>query len=394
MAASPYKPTNPDKAIYPIAIYEFIRTNSDETKHLTIKDIVQHLRTYSAGIDERNIKRTVCRRIDDILLYDENVHVITKNGEEDYKPAETNHGEIMEIYYDQPFSATDVRIMSDAVIYSKHLKNKERKELLGKISELRPSHSNRWFKNALQDSTDQTKLESDLFRNLEYIGQAIEEKKCIRFDNMVYGADKRLHLAKSVRGFSPYKIYIDNDTYYVIGVTEQARIMKEWHSKKYPDSKINYAIHRFELFRMNKLRFDENAKYLPLEKTRLNGKSLKEICDEQFSIYGTLNNTTLSENVEIAVNPRGLQVLIKTFGNKIMVKNIDSSGLPSVVTEKYPEEVHYLVILKKAGRNEWNTILSLLNQYSIHDITLLSHKKQLSQMLSRISKQLEFPSWS
>ena len=134
--------TNINTWIYPIAIYEFIKQNSDEEHHITVSEIMRHLKQYAAGRADASVQRNVTRHIKDLVLYDENIRVVLKNNEEDFRPEETDLKDIKDIYYDQPFSAGDIRILSDAIIYSTHLKHCKREDLLRKIADLRPSHSN------------------------------------------------------------------------------------------------------------------------------------------------------------------------------------------------------------------------------------------------------------
>ena len=370
--------TNINKGIYPIAIYEFIKNNSDVNKHIFISDIVNHLKNYAGGIEDSSIKRTVERHIDGIIQYDENVHVILKNNEEGYIPAETTAKEIKEIYYDQPFSSNDIRILSDAVIFSKHLKNKERLKLLEKLSKLMPSHSNNWYNNAVHESIQQAKIESDLFRNLEYIDQAIAEKKCIKFDKMVFGINKKLHTSESCVGFSPYYIFIANQTYYVIGVFD----IRDFNKKHI------YPVSLLEVYRMKKLSFDHTSVYVDINKTSLNGKSLKDICDMPFDIYACSDrlNLNISENVKFEISAKGMNVIIPIWRNNLTITKINPED--KTYNKKIsitPTEERYIATLKVASRADWNTILSLLNSYSILEIALISHHETLQKIINKMS---------
>lgn len=376
--------TNINKGIYPIAIYEFIKNNSDCEQHIHISDIVNHLKIYAGGIEESSIKRTVERHIDGIVQFDENIHIILKNDEENYIPAETPSKEIKEIYYDHPFSSNDIRILSDAVIFSKHLKKKDREKLLHNVSNLLPSHSNNWYDNAIHASNEQTKIESDLFRNLEYIDQAISEKRCIKFENMIYGINKKLHTAISLSGFSPYYIFIDNQTYYVFGVF----ISNRKYYAKNPNKKRIYTPVRFEIYKMKSVNFDDESMYISINKTKLNGKSLKDICNLQFDIHNRPEGIyrQMSENVKLEISTRAMNVIIPIFGNNLTIKKINPTDVNNEIKVSItPSEERYLATLKVVSRTDWNTILSLLNHYSISDIALVSHHKELQEIIKRIS---------
>ena len=77
--------SNINKWAYPLYIYEFIKQSSDEANTLTITAIVQNLKQHAGGIKEEHIRKTVTRYIPKIVLYDENIHVVLKDGSENYR---------------------------------------------------------------------------------------------------------------------------------------------------------------------------------------------------------------------------------------------------------------------------------------------------------------------
>lgn len=381
-----------NKGMYPAVIYKYIRENSDEEKYITIPELIEHMKEYSAGNKDSSIKRTVERNIAEIVRFDEDVHIVLKGEDQDYQPYNNQEKDIVGIYYDQPFSNNDIRFLTDAVVYSKHMKQSDKITLIDEIATLRPSHSNAWYKNALSDSAELMQTESELFRNLDFINQAIAEKRCLKFDRMLYGADWKLHIRKKETGFSPYNIYIDNDTYYVIGVTKTSRTMKEhfdaFFATHHREMKRDYAIARFEVFKMRKLAFDDDNSYLNISKTTLKNKTLRDVCAGEYNIYHILEKpgAKVSENVKFSSNLRGLQAIIAAFGRRAMIKKASVDSLPDGVAERYPDDEYFSITLKKVGRNNWTTIVSLLTRYPISDIALLSHHEELNRIISQLDK--------
>ena len=120
-----------DKGMFPVLIYKYIKENSDEENGLTTEDIYKLLRPYTPDIQEDSTWKTVSRNLEKLAYQFGEIRIVYKNGFEYTKDEKFIFSEIESIYYDQKFTTNDVRIISDAVIYSRHLNDKTRKELLG-----------------------------------------------------------------------------------------------------------------------------------------------------------------------------------------------------------------------------------------------------------------------
>ena len=383
-----------DKGMFPVLIYKYIKENSDEEKGLTTEDIYKLLRPYTPDIQEDSTWKTVSRNLEKLAYQFGEIRIVYKNGFEYTKDEKFIFSEIESIYYDQKFTTNDVRIISDAVIYSRHLNDKTRKELLGKIAELRPSHSNSWYRNALQDSSDQIRLETDLFHNLEYIDYAIHDKLCINFEVMSYGFDKKLHPNESHKGFSPYKIYIADGTYYVVGLFDKHKQRVDQVAKEHPEHNIAYPIWRFPIHRLNSIRIDDTYEYVEINKTILKDKSLKEICEGEYDERNRLISPVIitnparlmprTENVDFLVSKRGLDALADVFGKKLVIqRNRDVKGKP-IFKGKERIEHRFEVTLKNTSNSDWDRIVILMMRYAERDLALLSHHNTLNHSVMRL----------
>lgn len=381
-----------DKGMFPVLIYKYIKENSDEEKCLTLEDIYKLLRIYTPDIQEDSTWKTVSRNLEKLAYQFEEIRIVYKNGFEYTKDEKFYFSEIESIYYDQKFTTNDVRVISDAVIYSRHLNDKTRKELLGKIAELRPSHSNGWYSNALQDSSDQIRLETDLFHNLEYIDYAINDKLCINFNVMSYGFDKKLHPSESLEGFTPYKIYIADGIYYVVGLLDKQKKMEDHFAKESGEREPVYPIRRFPIHRMKSIRIDEDHEYVEIKNTVLKDKSLKEICEGEYNMFDRLltpeaynrpmRKRPNASDVQFFVSKRGLDALADVFGKKLSIqreKEIKRKIGPFRKTDHCFE-----ITLKNASSSDWNKIVVLMMKYTEHDIALLSHHSTLNSYVVRL----------
>ena len=382
-----------EKGMFPVAIYKFIKENSDEEKCLTPMDIYKFLRTYTPDIQEDSTWKTVSRNLEKLAAQFEEIHIVYKNGYEHTKEDKFSFPDIESIYFDQKFTTNDVRVISDAVIYSRHLDDKTRKELLKKISELRPSHSNVWYRNALQDSSDQIKLETDLFNNLEYIDYAINDKLCINFDVMSYGFDKNLHKSETHEGFTPYKIFIAEGIYYVVGLLYTSKKIEDHFAKKHPESEPEYPVRRFPIHRMKSIRIDNEHEYVEIKKTRLKDKSLKEICEGEYNAGGVFITPEMTQkypgrrrpnanDVEFLVSKRGLDALTDVFGKKLSIRR--EKDVKKKIGSHEISNHHFEVTLKNASSNDWNKIVTLMMTYMEIDIALLSHHNTLNRYVMRL----------
>ena len=121
------------------------------------------------------------------------------------------------------FEDSEIRMLIDSVLASKHIPGNYTKDLIEKLCSL----SNKYFKSHVKhiysvDSWDKTDNKA-LFWNIEVIDEAIEKGKQITFDYNKYGADKKLHKTTSHKE-SPYQLILHNQKYYLMYGSEK------WHN--------------------------------------------------------------------------------------------------------------------------------------------------------------------
>lgn len=118
------------------------------------------------------------------------------------------------------FEDSELRLLIDGVLASKHISEKYSKDLIEKLSSL----SNKYFKSHVKhvySVKDWDKTENKaLFWNIEIIDEAIEKGKQITFDYNKYGADKKLHKTSSHIA-SPYQLILHNQHYYLVFLREE-----------------------------------------------------------------------------------------------------------------------------------------------------------------------------
>lgn len=118
------------------------------------------------------------------------------------------------------FEDSELRLLIDGVLASKHISEKYSKDLIEKLSSL----SNKYFKSNVKhvySVKDWDKTENKaLFWNIEVIDEAIDKSRQITFDYNKYGADKKLHKTSSHTA-SPYQLVLHNQHYYLVFFNER-----------------------------------------------------------------------------------------------------------------------------------------------------------------------------
>lgn len=118
------------------------------------------------------------------------------------------------------FEDSELRLLIDGVLSSKHISEKYSKDLIEKLSML----SNKYFKSNVKhvySVKDWDKTENKaLFYNIAIVDEAIEKNRQITFDYNKYGADKKLHKT-SAHTVSPYQLILHNQHYYLVSLSEK-----------------------------------------------------------------------------------------------------------------------------------------------------------------------------
>lgn len=121
---------------------------------------------------------------------------------------------------ERTFEDSELRLLIDSVLSSKHITVKHSKELIEKLC----SMSNKYFKNHVKNVysvNDWSKSENvALFYNIDVVDEAIEKSRQIIFDYNKYGADKVLHKSATHK-VSPYQLILHNQRYYLMALNEK-----------------------------------------------------------------------------------------------------------------------------------------------------------------------------
>lgn len=138
---------------------------------------------------------------------------------------------------ERTFEDSELKLLIDGVLSSKHITPKQSKELIEKLCLL----SNKYFKKHVKNIysvQDWNKTENvSVFYNIEIIDEAINKEKQIRFDYNKYGADKKMHRS-ATHTVSPYQMILHNQRYYLMGYNEKWKHVQYYRMDRITDIKL------------------------------------------------------------------------------------------------------------------------------------------------------------
>jgi predicted DNA-binding transcriptional regulator YafY len=114
------------------------------------------------------------------------------------------------------FEDSELRLLIDGVLSSKHVNPHHSRDLISKLSSLSSKYFGRHVKNIYSVSDFHKTDNSGLFYTIDVIDEAIMLSKVVEYDYNKYGADKKLHKS-SFQRVSPFQLILHNQRYYLMG---------------------------------------------------------------------------------------------------------------------------------------------------------------------------------
>lgn len=184
-----------------IRILQILEKYSDCTHPLKHDEIVKKLeREYSIVVERKVIGR--------------NLSLLQEAG---YEITTTKKGSYL---VSRLFEDSELRLLSDSVLSSRHITAKHSKELIEKLASLSNVYFKSHIKNVYSVGDWNKTYNVELFYNIEIVDEAIEKNRQIQFDYNKYGADKKLHRsAKHI--VSPYQMILHNQRYFLMAHNEK-----------------------------------------------------------------------------------------------------------------------------------------------------------------------------
>lgn len=208
------------KKILIINILDILRKYTDEDHRLSQKEIVDILKTeYNMTVERKSIKRNILNLIEFgyEIEYSESSRMIPNS-----KTGELEESYILsDFYLVRDFSDSELRLLIDGLLFSKHIPYSQCKELVDKLSGL----SNKYFKSRvkhIQTMPDMAPQNKQIFYTIDILDEAISKGRQVAFTYNNYDTDLKLHPRLSSDGkpreyiINPYQIAAANGRYYLI----------------------------------------------------------------------------------------------------------------------------------------------------------------------------------
>ncbi len=210
--------TKKPKKLIPFCILKILQEESDADHRLSQQDIIKHLkRKFDMDVDRKTVKTNLMylKEADFKIDYNEVPRPITKDGknEESYI--------LSDFCLLREFEDSELRLLIDSLLFSKHLPYSQCEALVKKIKGL----SNKYFKARTQyistmpqDRTDNQQL----FYTIDIIDEAISKDKKVQFEYLEYDTDLKQKSKKTPTGenkiyvVNPYQMAAKEGKYYLI----------------------------------------------------------------------------------------------------------------------------------------------------------------------------------
>lgn len=202
--------TIPPKKMIIINIMEILKKYSDVNHRLTQNTIKEKLKTeYLMDVDRKTIKRNLMNLLElDCGVECREIFKKDKSGEESFICTDW--------YMVREFDDSELRLLIDSILFSKHIPHIQCKELIAKLKGL----SNIYFDkkvNHICNLPENQPENKELFYTIDVLDDAISKKQKVAFVYNSYGIDKKLHPKREEKYIvSPYQMVATNGRYYLI----------------------------------------------------------------------------------------------------------------------------------------------------------------------------------
>ena len=294
------------KKISIIAILDILNKYSDAEHTLSAKEILDRLKSeYDITLDRKAVKRNLVDLVDFgyEIEYTEKIKV-NPNGE--------NESIYTDWYINHKFDNSELRMLIDSLLFSKHIPYSQCKDLIEKLSSL----SNTYFKNSMQhvhNLPETIPRNPEVFLTIEVLDEAIRKKKKVAFHYTDYDINKKKQVRVDSNGeprvyeVTPYQLVATNGRYYLICGTDK-----------------HDAIGQYRVDRVSNIQLIEKSKARPLKELKGYEQGLnlpKHMAEHIYMFSGPgVRVTFLSSRVI-------MNDLVDWFGLDFSVREIDNETI-------------------------------------------------------------------
>lgn len=272
-----------------LRILQILEERSDYDHPLKQEDIARYLdKDYGIQIERKAVGRS-------LSLLKEAGYDISSDRRGSYLASRT-------------FDDSELRLLIDGVLASRHITAKHSKELIERLCSL----SNKYFRSHVKNIwsvNEWSKTDNQaLFYNIEIVDAAIEQGKQIAFCYNKYGASKKLHKTSNQRA-TPYQMILRNQRYYLIACNEKWKNLGHYRLDRITDIRLT----------------DEPATPLRSLPGHESGIDYKEYATSLPYMF-----TDKPERVEFLADPIIIDQIVDWFGDNARIEKSDKKLKVSV----------------------------------------------------------------
>lgn len=308
------------KKITIIAILDILDKHSDAEHKLSAQEIIELLwKEHEIKIDRKAVKRNLMDLVE--FGYPIEYREIFKKN-----PKGEEENIFTDWYIDHQFDPSELRLLIDSLLFSKHIPYNQCKDLIEKLVSL----SNKYFEADVQyihNLTDTLPRNKEVLLTIEVLNEAIRMKKQVAFNYREYDTNKEIRLKTDKNGETivykrtPYQMVATNGRYYLI-----------CSSDKHKDL-ANYRVDR-----ISNIELLENEKAKPLSEVKggEHGLNLPKHMAEHIYMYS------------------GEGVRVKFLAHRSTMDDlVDWFGLDFDIREKDSENVEISVVVNEDAMFNW-----------------------------------------
>ena len=281
-------PNQKMKALY---VMDYLMRNTDEEHPAPMRDIIAYLE--SMGISAE--RKSIYSDIEGLQLFGVDILSSTKG------------------YYvvSRDFELPELKMLVDCVSASKFITEKKSERLIKKIEGLASRHEAGKLQRQVYIADRIKAGNEDIYRSVDTLSEAINEKKKVSFRYFEYDVDKKRKFRNGGNEYivSPYSLTVSDENYYLIS-----------HYPKHED------LTHFRVDRMSDIKITEE----PCEKVEnVMGEnfSVGEYSRKLFSMY-----SGESSRVEILCENKVMNSVIDRFGKDVFVLKVDDEHFKAIVS--------------------------------------------------------------
>lgn len=187
--------------IHALAIYEVLKTYSDENHILSNSDIIHYLKViYDIEVNNR----TIVNNIEALIEFGIDISVYLDNRKGYY-------------LIDRDFEDSEIYLLCNCIHSAHFIPEKSSNELIRKLTKSQSKYKRKEFTNRVYINNSRKTKNMELLLNIEIIMEAIENKKAIQLIYMTSQYDKTLK-PKREKPYVlfPYHIIQQNDNLYLL----------------------------------------------------------------------------------------------------------------------------------------------------------------------------------